>query len=68
MSHSLQICKANTRIQICILIEEAPLLVLVFLSGLHGTAATTTRVLPFPVAPHPLLALVRHYVTAWKDF
>jgi len=45
-----------------------PLLVLVFLAGPRETAATTTRVLPFPVAPHPLLVLVRHHVTAWKDF
>lgn len=47
---------------------EVPLLVLVFLAGPRETAATTTHVLPFPVAPHPLLVLVRHHVTAWKDF
>lgn len=49
-------------------IEEVPLLVLVFLLKLRGTAATTTRVLLFPVAPHPPLALVRHHVIEWKDF
>lgn len=58
----------NTNMYTKSVIEEVPLLVLVFLSGPRGIVATTTHVLPFLVAPHPLLALVRHHVTAWKDF
>jgi hypothetical protein len=49
-------------------IGEVPLLALVFLSEPRGIVATTTHVLPFLVAPHPLLAPVRHHVAAWKDF
>lgn len=58
----------NTNMYIKSVIEEVPLLVLVFLSGPRGTAATTTHVLLFPVVPYPLLALVRYHVIAWKDF
>lgn len=54
----------NTNMYSKSVIEELPLLVLVFLAGPRGNAATTTRVLPFPVVPHPLLALVRYHVAA----
>lgn len=59
---------ANTDMYTKSVIGEVPLPALVFLSEPRGIAATTTHALPFLVAPHPLLAPVRHHVAAWKDF